>query len=104
MTALELLLREMRSHLTRAAFAEAAALVPKIELALASLPPDPTMLLRLKTMAERNEAVIEAARRGIRAARRRVEEVRRATQGSQTYDGQGRRTDVASGGRLAGRF
>lgn len=105
MTQIEELLRELRRHLSEADFAQAAALAPALEAALGQIGrPDLATLRRLMGQAERNAALIEAARKGLRAARRRVDEVRRAGLGVQTYDGQGRRADIPVAGRLAGRF
>lgn len=106
MTHLEQLLSSLRAHIVRAEFSAAAAVSSQIEATLDAMTarPDPPTLHRLKSMAERNNSLIEAARRGIRSARCRVEEVRSAASGIQTYDGGGKRRDISLLGRTAGRF
>lgn len=106
MTKLETLLDDMLSRLTTANFSGLKGLAPELEAALSDsmLANDPAALKRIKTKAVENMAFLDAARRGVRAARRRVEDVRRATQGLQTYNGKGQRSDIAPLGPTAGRF
>jgi hypothetical protein len=66
-------------------------LCDRTEAALTHLsgPTDARMAERLRDLAHRNAACLEAAARGIRAARRRVAEIRDAQTGTRTYDGNG---------------
>jgi hypothetical protein len=60
---------------------------------------------RLQAKSARNEACLAASARGVRAARRRFAEIMTAQQGLSTYDGQGRRQDVAeAAGKLSQRL
>lgn len=104
MTQLETLLDRMQNCVKVADFSGLSDLLPALELALASLPQDASTLTRLKAKAERNAALLDAAKRGISAARRRLDEARRVQQGLQTYDGKGRREHLSSVGSTAGRF
>lgn len=58
-------------------------------------PPDARIAERLRQLARRNAACLEATARGIRAARRRVVEIREAQTGTRTYDGHGQRHLIA---------
>lgn len=64
----------------------------------------PAHLQRLKTKAEQNALLLDAALRGTRAARRRIEDVRQAAKGLQTYDNRGQRAEISIGITTAGRF
>ncbi len=106
MANLEQLLDAVRASTRSADFAALAELAPRLEAALAdkSQFQQPGLLLRLKAKADENAAHLDAARRGLRSARRRLDEVQRAAKGLQTYDGKGRRADIAPLGQTAGRF
>jgi hypothetical protein len=104
-TTLETILDEMRNCIKVADFSGLAVLAPQLDQAVSKVrPKDAAELQRLKAKAAHNATLLEAARRGIGAARRRLDEARRAADGLQTYDGKGRRFDVATGGPTAGRF
>lgn len=106
MERLESLLDEIRQAALTADFPRLGTLSARMEQALTdgAFPRDAATLSRLQAQAEANARLIDAASRGIRAARRRVEEARRTQQGLQTYDGHGRRADIAPQGQTAGRF
>lgn len=106
MVALDRLLDEVAAKVRFGDFSGLAGIVPKLEAALAELsgmPPSVT-LERLRTKAETNARLLEAARRGVKAARRRIEDARQVTQGLQTYDMSGKRSDIAVGTTTSGRF
>lgn len=104
-SALEAILDEMRKCIKIADFSGLTVLALQLDQAVSIVrPKDADALQRLKRKAAQNATLLDAARRGIMAARRRLEDARRAANGLQTYDGQGRRFDVATGGMTAGRF
>ncbi len=106
MAPLESLLDELRDRVRTADFSGLASLAPRLETALSEIgnPRDAGLLQRLKSKADENAALLDAARRGLRAARRRLDETRRTAQGLQTYDVKGRRADISPVGPTAGRF
>jgi hypothetical protein len=87
-------------------YAALEAIDARIDAALAQGGPirDQAQLLRLQRKAERNAICLQSAARGIRSAVRRLQEVRRAATGLATYDGKGRRVEIAGQGRLSARF
>ena len=82
-------------------------LATELDSLLAELPRlhDQGLADRLRAKAARNAACLQAAARGVRAARRRMTEIRAVQDGLATYDGQGKRLDLAqNGGKLTQRF
>lgn len=95
--ALEAVLQEVYLALRAGDLAGLAELCDRTEAALAGLPglADARSAERLRELARRNAACLDAAARGIRAARRRVAEIRDAQTGTRTYDGKGRYQVIA---------
>ena len=95
------LLERSRRAVARADYVQAAALAAEMEAALDALPKlrDPAPLQRLREMAAQNALFLAAARKGLRAAMRRLEEIRRVSAGGQTYDGEGRLSNLSTTAR-----
>lgn len=106
MVLLERLLNDLETKVRRGDFASLASLAPQIEAALAELSLSSPLgdLARLKAKADFNARLLDAARRGVKAARRRLDDARLVTSGLQTYDGSGKRSDIALGAATTGRF
>lgn len=88
---LEAVLQDVYLALRAGDLARLEELCTRTESALARLSgsSDARMVERLRDLARRNAACLDAAARGIRAARRRVAEIRDAQTGTRTYDGNG---------------
>lgn len=88
---LEAVLQDVYLALRAGDLARLEELCTRTEVALARISgaPDARMAERLRHLAQRNAACLDAAARGIRAARRRVVEIRDAQTGTRTYDGNG---------------
>lgn len=105
-TEIERLLDQAHGAVMAADFARLTSLGAELEQALARFDPgrDAALLVRVRHKAARNAACILAAGRGVRSAARRLEEVRCAASGLVTYDGNGKRARITSGGALSQRF
>lgn len=93
MRQLELLLDDAAEALLSGNLAALALLTPQIE----SIDPkaaDRTSAERLRTKAERNARLLEAATRGVKAARLRVAEIARGPTLT-TYDARGQKAQIA---------
>ena len=106
MSTLEALLEETRHAVLHANFPKLAELAPQLERALSADAGriDPQSLQRIRSKAEANARLLDAARSGIRAARMRLAEAKRTRTGLQTYDDRGRRNDIGPIGATQGRF
>jgi len=90
---LEIILQEVYRALREGEFSRLDDLSNRTEAAMSQLsgPLDGDSAKRLREMARRNAACLDAAARGIRAARRRLADIRDAQSGTRTYDGLGQR-------------
>ena len=100
------LLEQVHAALIHADYGKLGALTEGIGIELARLEAagDLAALLRVRGLAQRNEACLLATRRGFRAARRRMAEIQAARSGLVTYDTKGRRAEPQPGGELTRRF
>ncbi|MFN5998937.1 MAG: hypothetical protein ACK47C_05670 [Paracoccaceae bacterium] len=93
MKQLELLLDDAAEALLSGNLAALALLVPQIE-SIDVKPIDRTSAERLRSKAERNARLLEAASRGVKAARLRVTEIARGP-ALTTYDARGQKALIA---------
>lgn len=102
---IERLLDELRLALLVGDYPQAAALAPRIDVALTALRAgeDAAVLRRISARAEGNARLITAARRGMAAARRRLDDIARAGR-LRTYGVDGRPAEIGPHGTIAGRF
>jgi hypothetical protein len=94
------LLAEVGEATLRADFAALDRLGDALEAKIEGLPaqwPDPLALARVRELAGRNRALLDAARRGMMDARNRIAEVERVNAGVVTYAPDGRREIEATG-------
>lgn len=92
---LEQLLDQTRDALVAGNFAALADLAVRVEAAAATFPRlDQPTARRLRTKADRNAKLLQAATRGIKAARQRLTDISAAATLS-TYDARGRREVIA---------
>lgn len=103
---LERLLDRIYGAVMAGDLSQIGAMGAEVEGLLADLPRlDATLAEKMRQKATRNAACLQAAARGVRAARRRISEIRAAQAGLATYDGQGKRMDLAQNdGQLARRY
>lgn len=94
---LEQVLDRIHAAVVAGDLVQVRGLAGEVDSLLADLPrlQDQGLADRLRAKAARNATCLQAAARGVRAARRRMTEIRAAQDGLATYDGQGKRLDLA---------
>lgn len=99
------LLDDVHAALMAADYARLGPLTTEMEAEVSRLEGsrDAAALARVKGLAQRNAACLQAAQRGFRAARRRLAEITAARSGLVTYDIKGRRAEPNRGGELTKR-
>jgi len=94
------LLERERAALRRADFVELRALLDEKERLVADLDEapiaDPETLKRLRNLAERNEELLGAVKRGIDSAATRLKHMRNADEPLETYTRSGQRTQIGA--------